>query len=96
VKFAIAPLDVAYSTSCGEGWKAWIDEVVMIAAPGSKCSVAALVSQNKEYTLVLMMRSSVSVSRSSILSTVAWAPATITSRSRPPSPVTAASTRARH
>ena len=45
VQFAMPAFDTAYSASDGDGSKPWMEDVVMIAAPGFRCGEAALVIQ---------------------------------------------------
>ena len=57
MKFAIAPLVVAYGSSVGFGWSAFTDAVLMIDAPASMCGSAALQRRNIAAMFVSKCRS---------------------------------------
>ena len=72
-----------------DGWKAWIEEVVMILAPASMWGSASLYAQKSEKTLVAKVYSSCSVERCAISLTACCVPALSTRVSSPSSARTA-------
>ena len=75
-----------------DGWKAWIEEVVMILAPASMWGSASCTLQKSEKTLVAKVYSSCSVERCAISLTACCVPALSTRVSSPSSARTASRT----